>query len=224
MRHIVKSVKPRSGQLGAGHVNAVLELARHGQNGTSLPLPGGVEVRKERDALAFYAVGDKFASSAPSKAREFEYNIDLAHGADEVRVPELGCVFRFRVIDWPAKRAETSRDGAVLDRDRLRFPLMLRNWRSGDRMRPLGHRSAHKLKRLLNEKHVSRWAREGWPVLTSGGSRPCAKRSGVFRRTYRLSRRCAGQRDIAGMPGPQAGRGSYSGSRICFCGGPCEAD
>jgi len=169
VRHIVKSVKPRSGQLGAGHVNAVLELARHGQNGTSLPLPGGVEVRKERDALAFYAVGDKFASSAPSKAREFEYNIDLAHGADEVRVPELGCVFRFRVIDWPAKRAETSRDGAVLDRDRLRFPLMLRNWRSGDRMRPLGHRSAHKLKRLLNEKHVSRWAREGWPVLTSGG-------------------------------------------------------
>jgi tRNA(Ile)-lysidine synthetase-like protein len=36
-------------------------------------------------------------------------------------------------------------------------------------MRPLGHRSAHKLKRLLNEKHVSRWARDGWPVLTSGG-------------------------------------------------------
>jgi tRNA(Ile)-lysidine synthetase-like protein len=33
----------------------------------------------------------------------------------------------------------------------------------------LGHRSAHKLKRLLNEKHVSRWERDGWPVLTSGG-------------------------------------------------------
>jgi tRNA(Ile)-lysidine synthetase-like protein len=33
----------------------------------------------------------------------------------------------------------------------------------------LGHQSAHKLKRLLNEKHVSRWERDGWPVLTSGG-------------------------------------------------------
>ena len=169
VRHIVKSLKPRSGQLGAGHVKAVLELARHGQSGASLPLPGGVEVRRERDALAFHAVGEKYASGTPSKAREFEYNIDLVHGPEEVRVPELGCVFRFRVIDWPGKRAETSRDGAVLDRDRLRFPLMLRSWRSGDRMRPLGHRSAHKLKRLLNEKHVSRWARDGWPVLTSGG-------------------------------------------------------
>ena len=169
VRHIVKSLKPRSGQLGAGHVNAVLELARRGQSGTSLPLPGGVEVRRERDALAFHAVEKENAGGSPSKGHEFEYNIDLVHGAEEVRVPELGCVFRFRVIDWPAKRAETSTDGAVLDRDRLRLPLVLRSWRPGDRMRPLGHRTAHKLKRLLNEKRVSRWARDGWPVLTSGG-------------------------------------------------------
>jgi len=33
----------------------------------------------------------------------------------------------------------------------------------------MGHRSAHKLKRLLNERHLSRWERDGWPVLTSGG-------------------------------------------------------
>jgi len=56
----------------------------------------------------------------------------------------------------------------VLDRDRLRSPLILRNWRPGDRLHPLGHRGAHKLKRLLNEKRVSRWERDGWPVLTSG--------------------------------------------------------
>jgi len=58
----------------------------------------------------------------------------------------------------------------VLDRDRLRSPLVLRNWRPGDRLHPLGHRNSHKLKRLLNEKRISRWARNGWPVLTSGGT------------------------------------------------------
>ena len=36
-------------------------------------------------------------------------------------------------------------------------------------MRPLGHQNAHKLKRLLNEKRISRWERDGWPVLTSAG-------------------------------------------------------
>jgi len=73
------------------------------------------------------------------------------------------------VIDWPAKRGDTIEREFVLDRDALQSPLVLRNWRAGDKLRPCGHRSAHKLKRLLNQKRVSQWERDGWPVLTSGG-------------------------------------------------------
>jgi tRNA(Ile)-lysidine synthase len=167
VRRIVESIKPRQGQLGARHVDAVLQLARSGQSGSSLPLPGGVEVRKERDALVFRGLENGGVRTAHPAPQEYEYKIDLAKGNAEVSVAELGCVFRLRVIDWPPKRGETSTDGAVLDRDRLRFPLVLRNWRPGDRLRPRGHRSAHKL--LLNEKRVSRWERDGWPVLTTGG-------------------------------------------------------
>lgn len=167
VRTIIANIKPRGGQLGAGHVEAVLELARRGQNGSSLALPGGVEVRKERDALVFRAVEDVGKRTSQSAPREYEYKIHLAEGDAEVNVAELGCVFRLRVIDWPRKRGETSTDRAVLDRDLLRFPMVLRNWRPGDRLRPLGHRGAHKLKRLLNEKHIGRWERDGWPVLVS---------------------------------------------------------
>jgi tRNA(Ile)-lysidine synthase len=169
VRRIVESVKLREGQLGAGHVEAVLELARSGRSGSSLALPGGVEVRKGREALVFHAVEKAGGRTSQSTPREYEYKIDLARGNAEVQVAELGCVFRLRVIDWPRKRGETSRDGFVLDRDRLHFPMVLRNWRPGDRLRPQGHRSAHKLKRLLNEKRVSRWERDGWPVLMSNG-------------------------------------------------------
>jgi len=169
VRRIVEKVKPRAGQLGANHVEAVLELARSGQSGSSISLPGGVEVRKDRDALVFQAVENAGGRALQSAPRKYEYKIDLAGGDAGLRVAELGCVFRLRVIDWPPKRGETSRDGAVLDRDRLHFPMVLRNWRPGDRLRPMGHRSAQKLKRLLNERHVSRWERDGWPVLASGG-------------------------------------------------------
>jgi tRNA(Ile)-lysidine synthase len=169
VRRIVENFKPREGQLGARHVEAVLELARRGQSGSSLALPGGVEVRKERDALVFHAIENAGGRTSQGTPREYEYKIDFARGDAEVNVAELGCVFRLRVIDWPTKRGETSMDVVVLDRDRLRFPMVLRNWRPGDRLRPQGHRSAHKLKRLLNEKHISRWERDGWPVLTSGG-------------------------------------------------------
>ena len=170
VRRIVEMVKPRAGQLGANHVEAVLELARSGQSGSSHALPGRVEVRKERDALVFQAAENAGGRALQSAPRKYEYKIDLAASDTEVRVAELGCVFRLRVIDWPSKRGETSTDGTVLDRDRLRFPMVLRNWRPGDRLRPMGHRNAHKLKRLLNERHVSRWERDGWPVLASGGN------------------------------------------------------
>jgi tRNA(Ile)-lysidine synthase len=168
VRRIVEGVKLRHGQLGAGHVEAVLQLARSGQSGSSLALPGGIEVRKERAVLVFQPIENGGARTAQGAPREYEYKMDLTKGDVEVNVAELGCVFRLRVIDWPPKRGETSRDGAILDRDRLRFPIVLRNWRPGDRLRPQGHRNAHNLKRLLNEKRVSRWERDGWPVLTSG--------------------------------------------------------
>jgi len=169
VRQIVARIKPRQGQLGANHVDAVIELARNGQNGGSLSLPGGVEVRKERDALLFRATASARWDVADPAADEFHYTIDVTRGSQDVPVPELRCVFRLRVIDWPSNRAETNKREMVLDRERLRAPLVLRNWRPGDRLRPSGHQNAHKLKRLLNEKHVSRWKREGWPVLTSGG-------------------------------------------------------
>ena len=169
IRHIVANIKPRAGQLGANHVEAVLELARSAQSGSSLSLPGGVEVRRERDTLVFRAAENSKVGSGHHAAREYSYNIDLAGSSQNVQVPELGCVFRLSLIDWPSQRGETNSGEKVLDRDRLRSPLVLRNWRPGDRLHPFGHQKAHKLKRLLNEKRISRWERDGWPVLTSGG-------------------------------------------------------
>jgi tRNA(Ile)-lysidine synthase len=172
IRLLARRTRSRRGELTAQHVEAVLDLARSGHNGKSLQFPGGLEVRREESALVFVKADQgapRGGKPKPLEARKYEYNIELVRGDAEVKVAELGCVFRFRVIDWPPKRGETSRVGVVLDRDRLRFPVVLRNWRAGDRLRPQGHRSAHKLKRLLNEKHISRWERDGWPVLTSGG-------------------------------------------------------
>jgi tRNA(Ile)-lysidine synthase len=168
VRRIVGSTKTRAGEIGASHVEAVLELAQRGQSGKTLQLPGGAEVRRERHELAFIAAGDKNKKSqtAPKK---FAHAVDLSSGQTCVKIPELGCVFRLRVIDWPQQRGETSERGTVLDRDRLRSPLVLRSWRPGDTLHALGRQHVHKLKRLLNEKRVSRWEREGWPVLTSGG-------------------------------------------------------
>jgi len=168
VRRMVGEVKPREGQLNAAHVRAVLELAKTGENGKSLQFAGGLLVRREHDSLVFCIAG-ALAGGKAGKPVEFERAVKLDGSQTLVRVPELSCVFRFRVIDWPAKRRDTIETGFVLDRDALQTPLALRNWHAGDRLRPWGHRGEHKLKRLLSKKRVSGREREGWPVVTSRG-------------------------------------------------------
>jgi tRNA(Ile)-lysidine synthase len=168
VRQIARHVKPRGGQLNAEHVRAILELAARGENGKCLELPGELRVRREHDALVFGAISGGGGSKREARV-EFQRAITLDGATASINVPEISCVFRFRVIDWPAKRGDTIEKGFVLDYGALECPLELRNWRPGDRLRPYGHRSEHKLKRLLSRKRVSRWERGGWPVVTSGG-------------------------------------------------------
>jgi tRNA(Ile)-lysidine synthase len=169
LRRIIRELKPRQGQLNAAHVRSILDLAQSGENGKCLQLPGGLQVRREHDSLVFCVAGSP-TESRKRERLEFQHEIKLDGLTAEISVPELSCVFRFRVIDWPAKRGDTIDIGFVLDREALQSPLVLRNWRPGDKLRPCGHRSAHKLKKLLSKRRVSRWEREGWPVLTSGGA------------------------------------------------------
>jgi tRNA(Ile)-lysidine synthase len=169
VRRIVNKVKsaqptPRSGELTALHVAQVLELARQGETGSSRPLPGGIEVRRHSDALVFCP-----AEAKKTEAPNYQYEIDFLLDTTLIQVPELGCAFRFTVIDWPPKRGETRDSGEVLNRDGIRFPLTLRNWRHGDLFRPRGHNKPRKLKRLFNEKRIDRWKRVGSPVLVSDG-------------------------------------------------------
>jgi tRNA(Ile)-lysidine synthase len=170
LRQIVESVKPRGGQLSAGHVAGILRLAAQNDSGKALQLPGGVEVRRDRDTLRLRAAGiPAHREQAEAGPRDYSEEVHLHSGRAEVHLVELSYELHFRVIDWPREGRETIETGAVLDRARLRVPLVVRNWRPGDAMRPLGHQKRHKLARLLNEKAVSRWEKKTWPVLTSGG-------------------------------------------------------
>jgi tRNA(Ile)-lysidine synthase len=151
------------GEFSALHVRQVLECARHGKTGSSLSLPGNIEVRRHRDALVFC-----IKESAGLSAREYEYKIDSLPELNTIRVPQLGCVFRFTMIDWHPQRGETRLSGEVLDGARLNFPLTLRSWRHGDRFCATGHTKPEKLKRLFNERGIDRWRRAGWPVVVTG--------------------------------------------------------
>ncbi len=179
VRELVMRVKPRAGELGARHVEAVLQFAARGHSGQILQLPGGVEVRREREALVFRAAGHEGETGGKPKAAgsgnrrtpasEFSVEVRLPATGETLRLDTPSRILHLRVIDWPLEGRETSKCRAVLDRERLHVPLVLRHWQPGDAMRPAGHRQRHTLARLLNELGRNRWEKETWPVLTSAG-------------------------------------------------------
>jgi tRNA(Ile)-lysidine synthase len=154
----------KSGQLTLQHVEQVMDLAENGENGKTVQLPGGVDVRRDDDTLIF--LPREKAGKTKEPTTEFSYKVELRADETTIAIKEIGCVIRLRSIDWPTAGRDTNRDDHVaLDEQKLSGPLILRSLRQGDRMRPEGHQRSHKLSRLLNDKRVSRWKREGWPVL-----------------------------------------------------------
>jgi tRNA(Ile)-lysidine synthetase-like protein len=152
--------------LSAVHVEAVLGLVLRPESGKRLQLPGGVEVRRERECLCFRAMGDR---TIRSDAKPYAFPVDFSRGRAQVPLVEHSYAVRFTEIDWPAQGRETKVTGAVLDRDAISVPLVVRNWEPGDSVRLLGHQKSHKLSRLLSETGVSRWEKVSWPVVTTGG-------------------------------------------------------
>ena len=57
----------------------------------------------------------------------------------------------------------------VLDRGTLGSELLVRSWRPGDRMAPLGLRGTKSLQDLFTARRVPRLLRAGVPVVESGG-------------------------------------------------------
>jgi tRNA(Ile)-lysidine synthase len=169
----------------ARHTDQVLSLASGTSgyhNGRAAGTAGGAEthlpgVRVERnfDTLRFFLAPASHAQPSDQAAADavarFEYPIRLEDAnMAEVAVPEIGRRVRLKLIDWPQASRETRVGQVTLDRERLRSPLVVRNWLPGDCFRPSGRRHIRKLKRLLLESRVSLRDRAGWPVLTSGGA------------------------------------------------------
>jgi tRNA(Ile)-lysidine synthase len=54
IQEIAAKVRKRGGQISAGHIETIVQLAEEGQPGKLLQLPGGIDVLRETDALQFF--------------------------------------------------------------------------------------------------------------------------------------------------------------------------
>lgn len=145
--------------LSHNHIEALLRFTAQAQSGRSLALPGDLIVRKDFDWLI---ISPKLAESNRS---EFSYTV---HVPGEVFVPEIGVTFGFKIVSPEGlRKSYNGMERAGLDRQKLLGELKLRNWRAGDRFRPLGSPKHMKLKELLRQQRIPSVERRHWPVLES---------------------------------------------------------
>jgi tRNA(Ile)-lysidine synthase len=70
--------------------------------------------------------------------------------------------------DTTSLRFEQDSNVAFLDAEKLQWPLTIRSWKIGDRMRPFGMQGTKKVSDILTDLKVARLNRDKLPVLLSG--------------------------------------------------------
>jgi len=142
-----------AGGLAPGAARRAGEIAQLRDRGTAeLDMSGGVRAVAEYGTVRFERRGQ------PLPARPHE----------PVRLPIPGAV-QFAGHEVSCELAGVTRGPGVLDRDALGGELLVRSWRPGDRMSPLGLGGSKTLQDLFTASRVPRRARASVAVVESDG-------------------------------------------------------
>jgi len=137
---------------------ALLEFTRIGASGRSVPLPGGLRLYREFDR---FLLGPDEEKGGANRALLVPDARD-GHG-------ELVLGGEKRDVVWGGAESTEMAHVACFSRDFLEFPLLVRGWMPGDRIRlPYGTK---KLKKLLQEAGIAAGERDRVPILVDASGR-----------------------------------------------------
>jgi tRNA(Ile)-lysidine synthase len=157
VRGALAAVKGDDRDLEFERIEAVLEMARRGETGAVIELPGGLAARRGYGELVIR----KGESEAAPKG---EWGLSTRR---RICLSELGLILTVE----PGEDTSLSDDPnvAVLDADRLQGELRVRLWQPGDRFVPLGLSEPVKLQDFFVNAKVPRVRRHRLPIVESGG-------------------------------------------------------
>lgn len=126
--------------------------------------PGKVLCVTDANEMVLKKSGTRVLST---KQTRYAYKLDLGRAC---AIPESGSSICCRELAGRPSRLKKEReDFAVLDRERIKFPLVVRNRRSGDLFQPLGQDRPMKLKNFLINRKIPKEKRGFLPLVLSGG-------------------------------------------------------
>ena len=159
LRLWIKEVRGHLRSIDFDHVEAILRLISDGPPQGRLAIPGGWEFIKEYGTLIL--------AKRSSRRNELCYSYEYRVGAD-LKIREAGILIHSERIEQPVIEFSRNDMEAVFDIACLTDVLTVRNFRRGDRFRPLGMAGHKKVKDLFIDKKVPISVRSKWPLLSMG--------------------------------------------------------
>lgn len=159
---VLRRILRRFGAIpGRGGTAAAVEFTNSGASGAGIQLAGGIRIEREFDRIVVRR-GQQRATGAEARDRPLAIG---GRGPGEGEAEIGGRRYRIR---WGPNDARGG-GGERFDPEALAFPLTVRGWRDGDRVRlPYGSK---KLKKLFGEKRVARSDRDALPVIADAQGR-----------------------------------------------------
>ncbi|MCL1632479.1 tRNA lysidine(34) synthetase TilS [Sporolactobacillus sp. CPB3-1] len=156
------------------HIEQSLQLLRSERSSGCIFLPHGLVARKSYNCCQI----------GFSRKRDIEprQKIILVPGQTEF----LTGIFDTVYVSTESVRggASVGGDSLIIEEDDAVFPLYVRTWREGDRMRPNGMTGIQKVQRIFINEKIDRMQRMVWPVITDAKGRvlwlPLLKRGVPF--------------------------------------------
>jgi tRNA(Ile)-lysidine synthase len=140
-------------------VRAILRFLGDSSSGTGLDLVGGLRIERSFDSIAIRAI------RAPDHRRPDRPLVVSGPGPGRGRARIGDRIVR---VAW-GTAARSAGHVAAFDTAELCFPLTVRGWRAGDRIR--FSYGSKRVKKLWGERRVARTRRESVPVLVDGEGR-----------------------------------------------------
>ena len=152
------------------HVESACQLAQIGPTYGLLDLPDRIGIRRDNHVLTISKEGINLRCpervSLLSSTHDYEYRLSEP---GKIFIEEAGVQISFCEIP-KAQLPDLDPSGhriAFFDMDKIRFPLVIRNFRPGDRFSPLGLGGNQKLKKFFIDHKISRIERAKGPIVLS---------------------------------------------------------
>jgi tRNA(Ile)-lysidine synthase len=155
IRKILVTVRGSVRRIGRKHIHAIDELAGSAHPQGRLNLPDSLIVRRTYDFL-------HFIDQDEGRAGGFCYSLE---GPGTIFIHEIGKSLSLAVRAKGEWNPPVSPWTADLDAEKTRFPLVLRNFRPGDRFIPLGMKGHKKIKDFFVDLKVPFEVRRTTPIL-----------------------------------------------------------